>query len=136
MLSEAGFATLVPIKNMDRAIKFYTNTLGGSLNMRGEGGMKDYWASVNVGRTESWMVKPEKHEKRNLAYSAFVVKDIKQTVARLKSKGVKFIRAEMDHDSKIDGPIVFTPYGGSAIFKDSEGNLSMIWENKIPFPTK
>jgi len=137
MLSEAGFATLVPIRNMERAIKFYTDTLGGSLNMRAEGEMKNYWASVNVGNSEFWLVKPEKREKRNLAYSTFIVKDIKQAVGNLKGKGVKFLRAEkMGPDSKIDGAVTFSPYGAEAFFKDSEGNLSMLWENKIPFPSK
>ena len=45
--------------------------------MRAEGEMRNSWASVNVGKTEFWLVRPEKHEKRDLAYSAFVVKDQK-----------------------------------------------------------
>jgi predicted enzyme related to lactoylglutathione lyase len=137
MLSKAAFAASVPIRNMDRAIRFYTHTLGGSLNMRGQGEMKDYWASINVGKAEFWLVKPEKREKRDLAYSTFIVKDIKKTVVGLKGKGVKFLRAErMGSDSRIDGPISYTPYGAGAFFKDSEGNLSALWENKIPFPSR
>jgi len=120
---------------MDRAINFYTRTLGGSLNMRGQGEMRNYWASVNVGKEEFWLVEPEKREKRDLAYSTFIVKDIKKTVVRLKRKGVKFLRAEkMGPNSRIDGPISYAPYGASAFFRDSEGNLMAIWENKIPFP--
>lgn len=129
MLSKADFASLVPVKNMDRALRFYTKTLGGSLNTRAEGEMKNSWASVNVGKTEFWLVRPEKHEKRDLAYSAFVVKDIKKTVSGLKKKGLKFLPAErMGADSKIDGPISYSPYGAGAILKDSEGNLLMLWE--------
>jgi predicted enzyme related to lactoylglutathione lyase len=115
---------------MDRALKFYTKTLGGSLNMRAPGDMKNSWASVNLGKTEFWLVKPERHEKRDLAYSTFVVKDIKKTVGGLKKKRVKFLPAErMGANSKIDGPISFGPYGAGAILKDSEGNLLMLWEN-------
>jgi predicted enzyme related to lactoylglutathione lyase len=137
MISKAGFATSVPIRNMDRAIAFYTRALGGSLNMRGQGEMKSYWASVNVGKEEFWLVKPEKREKRDLAYSTFIVRDIKRTVVGLKRKGVKFLRAEkMGPDSRIDGPISYTSYGAGAFFKDSEGNLLAIWENKIPFPSR
>jgi predicted enzyme related to lactoylglutathione lyase len=129
LLSKSSFATMVPIRNMDRAVKFYTRMLGGSLNIRGEGDMKDYWASVNVGKTEFWLMKPEKREKRSLAYSTFLVKDIKRTAAGLKRKGVKFLRAEkMGGDSRIEGPVVYTPYGASAFFKDSEGNLLMLWQ--------
>jgi predicted enzyme related to lactoylglutathione lyase len=130
MLSKADFATFIPIRNMDRALKFYTKTLGASLNMRGRGEMKNSWASVSLGKTEFWLIRPEKHEKRELAYSAFVVKDIKKTVGGLKKKRVKFLPAErMGPDSKIDGPISYTPYGATAIMKDSEGNLLMLWEN-------
>ena len=130
MLSKANFASLVPIRNMDRALRFYTKTLGGSLNMRASGDMKNSWASVNVGKSEFWLVRPEKNEKRDLAYSAFVVKDIKKTVSGLKKKRVTFLPAErMGADSKIDGPISYSPYGAVAILKDSEGNLLMLWEN-------
>jgi predicted enzyme related to lactoylglutathione lyase len=134
MLSRADFATLVPIRNMDRAIKFYTGVLGGSLNMRGDGEMKNSWASLSVGKTEFWLIKPEKYEKRDLAYSTFVVKDIKKTVSGLKKKKARFLPAErMGPDSKVDGPISYSPYGAVAILKDSEGNLLMIWENVTPF---
>jgi hypothetical protein len=83
-----------------------------------------------VGRTEFWLVKPDKHEKRDLAYSAFVVKDIKRAVAGLRKKRVRFLPAErMGSGSKIDGPITYSPYGAVAMLRDSEGNLLMLWEN-------
>lgn len=130
MLSKAGFTSLVPIKNMDRAIKFYTRKLGGSLNMRAPGDMKNFWASVSVGKNEFWLIHPEKREKRELAYSTFVVKNSKKTVNGLKKKGVKFLPGEkMDRNSKVEGPIVYSPYGAGAVFKDSEGNLFRLWEN-------
>jgi predicted enzyme related to lactoylglutathione lyase len=130
MLSKASFATLIPIRNMDRAIRFYRKSLGGKLNIRAAGDMKNYWASVNVGKFEFWLVNPEKWEKRDLAYSTFVVKDIRKTVAGLKKKGVKFLRGEtMDPASKVEGPIVHSLYGSGATFRDSEGNLFMLWQN-------
>ena len=115
---------------MDRAIRFYTKSLGGRLNMRAPGDMRNFWASVNVGKTEFWMVHPDKREKRDLAYATFVVKDIKKTVAGLRTKRVRFLRGErMGRDSKVEGPIVYSPYGAGALFKDSEGNLFMLWQN-------
>jgi catechol 2,3-dioxygenase-like lactoylglutathione lyase family enzyme len=130
MLSKASFAALVPVKKMDRAIGFYTDTLGGKLRMRGEGEMKDMWASVTVNKAEFWLIKPEKQEKMELAYNVFVVGGIKKTVKGLVEKGVKFEPAEdMGPGSKKDGPIATTPWGAkSAFFKDSEGNLLMLWE--------
>ena len=129
MLSKASFATMIPIKNMNRAISFYTKTLGGSLNMRAPGEMKNFWASVSVGKTELWLVRPDKQEKRDLAYSTFVVKDIRKTVAGLKKKRVRFVPGErVGRDSRVEGPIVYSPYGAAARFKDSEGNFFMLWE--------
>ena len=130
-LSDARLATLVPIRNMDRAVKFYTESLGGKLTYRAtEGEMKDSWASVKVGRNEFWLIAPAIHEKRTLAYSTFVVKDIRSVVSDLKSRGVKFSRAErMSKETKVEGPIAFDSFGASAFLKDSEGNLLMIWQN-------
>jgi catechol 2,3-dioxygenase-like lactoylglutathione lyase family enzyme len=115
---------------MDRAVKFYTDSLGGKLLNRMEGEMKDFWASVKIGKEEFWLVAPEEREKRELAYSAFVVEDIKAVVAELKGKGVKFARAERNSkDTKIVGPIAYESFGASAYFKDSEGNLLMLWQS-------
>ena len=128
--SDAGFATLVPIRNMERAVEFYTKMLGGKVTARGQGEMKDYWASVRVGKEEFWLTAPETREKRTLAYSTFLVKDIKSVVNELKDRGVKFKRGEkMSKESRLEGPIVYESFGASAFFKDSEGNLLMVWQN-------
>jgi catechol 2,3-dioxygenase-like lactoylglutathione lyase family enzyme len=60
MFSKAGYATLLPVKDMDRAIRFYTEALGGKLTYRGEGEMKDFWASVKLGKEAFWLIAPEK----------------------------------------------------------------------------
>lgn len=130
MLSDSDFASLIPIRNMDRALKFYTETVGGKLRMRGQDEMKDSWASVAVGKAEFWLIKPEKREKMDLAYSVFIVKDIEKTVDGLRKKRVRFLPAErMGPGSKAKGPIAYMPWGAkSAFLKDSEGNLLMLWE--------
>ena len=116
---------------MDRAVKFYTETLGGKQLNRMEGEMKDFWASVKIGKEEFWLVAPEEWEKRELAYSTFVVEDIKGAVAELKEKGVKFAPAEKNSkETKIVGPIAYESFGATAFFKDSEGNLLMLWQNQ------
>ncbi|HVB95435.1 MAG TPA: VOC family protein [Nitrososphaerales archaeon] len=130
MVSHLGkHATLVPVRNMDRAVKFYTESLGGKLLHRMEGEMKDFWASVQVGGSEFWLVSPEEREKRELAYSVFMVDDVKGAVSELKKKGVKFNRGEkMGKESRVEGPITFDPTGATAFFKDSEGNLLMLFQ--------
>jgi predicted enzyme related to lactoylglutathione lyase len=132
MLSKSGFATIMPIKDMNRAIKFYTTKLGGRLQMRADGPMKDFWASVKVAGHNVWLVKPMKREKRTVAYSTFLVKDIRRTVKGLVAGGVKFDKAEpMGPESKVVGPIAFDPFGASAFFKDTEGNLLMLWQDMM-----
>lgn len=122
-------ATLIPVRNMDRAVKFYTSTLGGELLQRMEGEMKDFWASVKVSGSELWLVSPEEREKTELAYSVFIVDDIKGVVAELKRKGVKFNRGEkMSKESRVEGPIAYDSTGATAFFKDSEGNLLMLFQ--------
>ena len=134
MLSKAAFATLTPIKDMDRAIKFYTKILGGKLQMRAPGEMKDMFASVKLGREEFWLVKPptKQGKKPELAFSTFVVKDIKAEVKELRKHGVRFQAAEkMDKDTKIDGPVATDAFGAVAFMKDSEGNLLMLWQGSM-----
>jgi predicted enzyme related to lactoylglutathione lyase len=131
-LSDSYTATLVPVKNMDRAVKFYTESLGGKLLFRDTGEMKDSWASIKMGKSEFWLIAPETREKRTLAYSTFVVKDIRAVVKDLKSKGVKFQKADrMSKETKVEGPIAVESFGASAFLKDSEGNLLMVWQNAM-----
>jgi predicted enzyme related to lactoylglutathione lyase len=130
MFSKARLATLIPVHDMSRAIRFYTKSLGGKVRLRGEGQMKNFWASLTIGANDVWLIAPEKREKRTLAYSTFVVKNIKAAVTELKRKGVKFQRAErVGPETRVDGPIAYEGFGASAFFKDSEGNLLMIWQN-------
>jgi len=125
--------TLVPIRNMNRAIRFYTKALGGKVVYRGRGAMRNFWAALTVGGSDIWLVTPQKREKRSQAYSVLLVKNARSTVARLKAKGVKFQRPErMSRESKLDGSIAYDSFGVSAFFKDTEGNLLMLWQNFPP----
>lgn len=118
MLSEAGFATLFPIRDTGRAIKFYTSTLGGRLMMRGEGEMKDSWAFARIRKSDFWLIQPQKREKRELAYSTFVVKDIRRIVKSRKGKSAKFHRAETTW-SRNEGrrPNILQPLGRSSLLQ-------------------
>lgn len=133
MFSKSGFATIVPVRRMDRAVKFYTGPLGGKVTYRGEGEMKDSFASVKVAGQDFWLITPSAWEKRDLSYSVFLVKDIEADVKELRGRGVRFQRAEkMGEETKVKGPIAYESFGASAFFKDSEGNLLMVWQNNPP----
>ena len=121
--------TLIPIRKMDPALTFYTKALRAPVTDRATGAMKNSWAAGKVCGAEVWFTGVEKWEKRSLAYQTFVVKDIRRFVAKLKRAGVAFEKAErMSKETKIDGPMAFDVYGASAFFKDSEGNLLMVWQ--------
>jgi predicted enzyme related to lactoylglutathione lyase len=129
-LATSRLATLMPIRKMKRAIKFYVKVLGGKLEGQAPGEMKDSWASIKLGPNTIWLIAPEKREKRKLAYSTFLVKDIRATVKELKGRGVRFEKAARGSpQTKIEGPIAIEPFGAAAFFKDSEGNLLMVWQN-------
>ena len=118
---------------MKRAIEFYTECLGGKLLYRGEGDMKDSWAAVRIGKADFWLVAPDKWEKRELSYSVFLVKDVKKTVKALQGSGVEFEPGEkMGEGSRVEGPITYMDGAASAFFKDTEGNLLMVWRNNPP----
>jgi catechol 2,3-dioxygenase-like lactoylglutathione lyase family enzyme len=128
-MAQARLATLVPVRNMNRAVKFYTKTLGGRVAYRGEGQMRNMFASLVLGKDEVWLITPDKREKRTLAYTSFVVKNIKSFVRGLQRKGVRFQRAQrVGPETKVDGPIAYESFGASAFFKDTEGNLMMVWQ--------
>jgi predicted enzyme related to lactoylglutathione lyase len=133
MATGARLVTLIPIRNMNRAIKFYTKAVGGKLQYRGRGQMRNFWASMKLGDADVWFIAPEKHERRTLAYSLFLVKNIKAYVKKLQKNGVRFQRPDrLNSKTRIEGPIAFDSMGASAFFKDSEGNLMMVWQNFPP----
>jgi len=133
MAAGPKMVTLIPVRKMNRAIKFYTKILGGRVVERARGPMKDFWASAKVGGAEVWFVAPGVREKRKLAYQTFLVKDIRKYVAKLRARGVRFEKPErMSKETKVEGPVAFDTYGASAFFKDTEGNLLMAWQNFPP----
>lgn len=133
MWSKVPLVTLVPVKDLNRAIKFYTKTLGAELEARGRGQMRNLWAGLSIGPNLVWLVGGQKPEKRELAYSVFLVKNLRRTVKKLQGRGLRFQRAEKTGDrTRIEGVIAWERWGGAAFFKDSEGNLMMVWENIPP----
>lgn len=133
MPSKMQTVSLLPVRNMNRALRFYTKVLGAKLTYRGRGKMRDFWASLKLGGVSLWLVAPGVREKRNLAYTALLVRNTKRYVRELQRRGVKFQRAErMSSTTKVEGPVATDEIGASAFFKDSEGNLWMVWQNFPP----
>jgi catechol 2,3-dioxygenase-like lactoylglutathione lyase family enzyme len=130
MAGSTRLVTLMPIRNMNRASRFYTRVLGAGRGDRAPGAMKDVWASVTFGGADIRLIAPERREKRALASTGLLVKNIRTTVRALAKKGVRFERATRSgSQTRIEGPIAFESFGAGAFFKDTEGNLLMRWQN-------
>lgn len=129
MAFKAEHVTLIPVKNMTRALRFYTKALGGKVRMRGTGAMRNSWAHLRVAGAEIWLVNPELREKRTLAYSTLLVKNIRKAVKQLRRAGARFQRATRSGGmDRIEGPIAFGRDGATAFFQDTEGNLLMLFQ--------
>jgi predicted enzyme related to lactoylglutathione lyase len=107
----AGVATVwVPVSDMDRAVKFYGDTLG--LTVKGRHG--DDWTEIDA---NGLMIGLNGRETATASSEGGAVitfqpdTGIDAEVARLQQAGVQFSGGVSDH-----------PWGRIAPFKDSEGN--------------
>lgn len=104
----------IPVKDQDRALKFYTEKLGFELLVDAEMGPQR-WIELKIpgGETQVVLFTPEGHEDRVGTFSnvVFMSDDIQKTFKELKAKGVKF-----------KGELKEEPWGTYAILEDSEGN--------------
>lgn len=105
----------VRVKDLKRAIEFYTNKLG--LQCRHE---DEEWAAIKIGDAEIHLYL---HSGITSGLE-FYVEDIDKEVKKLKEKGVVFfVDKNMANFISVDENRISTfPWGRNAFFKDSEGN--------------
>lgn len=105
----------IKVIDLDRAVVFYTKTLGLSCRTKEKG-----WAGIVVGDAEIHLYL----EGGVTSNVEFYVDDIETKVKDLKEKGIKFISGHNKPESiKVDeNNITEFPWGRTAFFKDSEGN--------------
>jgi len=118
------------VNDMERAVRFYTRTLGLPLVVR----YANDWAEVDAGSTRIGLHPTDdgKEIARGGGTVSFYVDNLKSLATRLKKKGVEF------------SPIHDTPRGPMAMMKDSEGNwlhvsqFSKSWvkANRYPLPRR
>ncbi len=111
---------VVKVSNLDRALNFYTETLGLPCRRK-----EKEWAAIVVGDTEIHLYL---HGGVTSGVE-FYVEDIEETVSNFKSRGVRFF-SDLNQPNliKIDNnDIAEFPWGKAAFFTDSESNsLSLI----------
>lgn len=105
----------IPVKDQDRALRFYTEKLGFRILTDQEMGPTQRWIELSIPGADTGIVlfTPEGHEDRigTFVNTSWEVDNIDQTYADLLAQGVEFAK-----------PPQKQPWGTFAIMKDSEGN--------------
>jgi catechol 2,3-dioxygenase-like lactoylglutathione lyase family enzyme len=114
MIRRIKFAC-IPVRDQDRALKFYTEKLGFRVMTDQPFDGNQRWIELGIPGAESQLVlfTPQGHEDRIGGFQpmTFWSDDVFATAKELKSKGVEFVQ-----DPKKEH------WGTSSIFKDVEGN--------------
>lgn len=117
MLSNSKVRPTFPASDMDRAKKFYGDTLGFKKVDENPGGV-----TYSAGEGSEFLVFPSKNAGSNPStYAGFRTNDIEAEVADLKKRGVEVIDYDTDSLKTVNGVATIGPIK-AAWFKDSEGN--------------
>ena len=118
MLKDMLMTAVLPAEDLERATKFYQETLGLKLNMDGPGG-KLFEAG---NETTVLLYEYGPAEAGNTALG-FNVEDLDAEMADLRNRGVVFEEYDLPNLKTDHGVMNWGPAGRSAWFKDSEGNI-------------
>ena len=118
MLKNAPIIPYIPVADLDRARKFYEQTLEFEPKEEGEGGV--FYES---GKGSSFFMYISEGAGTSKASTAFWdVEDVDSEVAELKARGVVFEEYDMP-GMKMENSIATGGGAKAAWFKDSEGNI-------------
>jgi catechol 2,3-dioxygenase-like lactoylglutathione lyase family enzyme len=117
MLSESNTYTTIPVSDLERAVRFYSETLGLTPAMVTEGGVM-----YRSGGTQ-FFVYPSRHKASGHTQMSWVVGDIKAEVAALRRKGIEFVVFDVPGVKTVEGISQSGPAVWTAYFRDPDGNL-------------
>ena len=117
MLSDKPTYTTIPVSGLERATRFYSDTLGLTPEMITEGGVM-----YRAGGTR-FFVYPSAFKAAGHTQMSWVVGDIKAEVAALKASGVDFESFDRPGVKTVDGISQVGPAVWAAYFRDPDGNL-------------
>jgi predicted enzyme related to lactoylglutathione lyase len=105
----------IPVRDQDRALRFYTDKLGFRILTDQEFGNNQRWIELSIPGADTGVVlfTPEGQEDRigSFVNTSWEVDNIDKTYGELLERGVEFAK-----------PPEKQPWGTFAIMKDSEGN--------------
>jgi catechol 2,3-dioxygenase-like lactoylglutathione lyase family enzyme len=127
MFSDGQTAATLAVTDIDRARKFYSETLGFSVMQESPGGIL-----FGSGQGTAFFVYPSEFAGTNKATAMSVnVDDFDATVADLRHRGVSFF----DYDQpefKTENGVAQTPDGLAAWFADPDGNILNVTSMTAP----
>jgi predicted enzyme related to lactoylglutathione lyase len=116
MITQIKFASIA-VKDQDRALEFYTTRLGFKVLTDQPMGEGMRWIELKIGRAESKLVlfSPPGVKPGGFSNVVFQSDDVAKTYEELVARGVEFTQKPKSE-----------PWGTSAMFRDSEGNVLLI----------
>lgn len=123
-LTKAGVTTILPVKDMDRARKFYEETLG--LEPKGFAADGNYLFACGGGAHIALIHKSEGTKAEHTALS-FEVQGIEEFIAQFQGRGVVFEECDLPNLKTVNKVCVLGS-DKAAWFKDSEGNYLCLHE--------
>lgn len=109
----------IPVKDQDRALKFYTEKLGFKVATNQEMGPGRRWIELRLGKAETRIVlftmEGEEGRIGTQMNCSLACDDVEATYRQLGERGVEF-----------EGPPEKQPWGTYVIMKDSEGNRFVV----------
>jgi catechol 2,3-dioxygenase-like lactoylglutathione lyase family enzyme len=125
MLAAAPLTTILPVKDMDRARRFYGDLLG--LRPKGFAPDGNYVFGCAGEAQIALILKPEGTKAEHTAAS-FAVQHIEQRIAELQQRGVIFEEYDLPGLKTVDHVCVLGSHK-AAWFKDTEGNFLCLHED-------
>ena len=116
MITQIKFASIA-VKDQSRALDFYTTKLGFKVLTDQPIGERMRWIELKIGRAESKLVlaSPPGVEPGGFSNVVLQSDDVQKTYEELVARGVEVTQEP-----------VTAPWGTSAMFRDSEGNVLLI----------
>jgi catechol 2,3-dioxygenase-like lactoylglutathione lyase family enzyme len=118
MLTDQKTYTTIPVSDIDRAARFYGETLGINAVMVTEGGIM-----YGAGATQFFVYPSRSKASGGPTQMSWLVSDIKSEVAALRAKGITFEEYSIPGLEMVDGIAHSGPNVWTAFFRDPDGNL-------------
>lgn len=125
MLAHARIAAIVPVSDVEAAIRFYGETLGLELQERRDDLPENREAEFRAGEGTLLVYESVGAGQSRHTIAGFRVDDVNETVARLRERGVEFEEYDLPQ-LKTEGGIAAVGDVRAAWCRDPDGNLLAI----------